>query len=179
VIEAAILTAVGWKGHWLAHPVKDQFLDDHFLEAQIYEMPKVAHLHAPTEAVPVPKQAAETTLSKDPSRGKSSSPAPVTEQNQTQQGSGLPADHGPITTYSPSPQIPSYLQDKDLHVTAVIDFFVLKTGQTIVRLVGSSGNEELDALAVTTAQTWKFLPAETNHQPVDSKVRLRIVFRVQ
>jgi TonB family protein len=180
LIEASLLTAVGWHGHWLAHPVKDQFLDDHFLEAQIFEVPKETHLRATTPVPPLPKPATEATVSKDPSKGKTSStPPPAQEENQTHQGSALPANHGPVVTYNPAPQIPVYLRDRDLHAAAVIDFFVLKTGQTIVRLVGSSGNEELDALAITTAKTWKFLPAESNHAALDSKVRLRIVFKVE
>jgi len=75
--------------------------------------------------------------------------------------------------------IPSYLQDQNFKTSVVIDFFVSALGSVTPKLVGSSGNEELDALALNTAKKWQFRAAEKDHHTIDSKVRLRIIFEVK
>lgn len=178
VIESFLLTLAGWNSHWLAHPQAPP-TDSNFIEAQIFEVPVESHLVEPSK--PLTRAKPEVALSKAVAKGRSALPseAQTDEQNQTAGGSTLAASHGPVAIFSPSPVIPSYLQDKDLHASVVIDFLVSAQGQTTARLVGSSGNEELDAIALTTAKKWQFKPGEKDHQAIDSKVRLRIVFEVK
>ena len=177
-IEALFLTTIGWNSHWLAHPVKTDHTEN-FIEAQIFELPPEAQLverEKPTAHVK-----SEATLSKVPNKGREAKPDEnkIQEENQTQSGTQLAPTHGPIAIFSPAPKIPAYLQDKELHASVVIDFFVSASGTTTPRLAGSSGNEELDAIALGAARKWQFRPAEKDHHTVDSKVRLRIVFEVQ
>jgi TonB family protein len=61
----------------------------------------------------------------------------------------------------------------------VIDFFVDSQGESTPRLVGSSGNEELDAITLATVKKWQFRPAEQDGKPIDAKTRLRVEFEVQ
>lgn len=75
--------------------------------------------------------------------------------------------------------IPAYLQNQELKTSVVIDFFINSQGGVTPRLVGSSGNEELDAIAIEAVKKWQFRPAENDHHAIDSKVRLRIVFEVK
>jgi TonB family protein len=179
LIEASLLMAVGWNGHWLAHPKATTEASDQFIEAQIFELPPDAQLVEKTKPPSTAKS--EATLSKVAQQGRQSSleENKVPEENQTHGGSELTPTHGPMAVYSPSPHIPSYLQEKELHVSVVIDFFVSALGHATPRLVGSSGNEELDAIAIEAAKKWQFRPAEKDHRPIDAKVRLRILFEVQ
>lgn len=149
-----------------------------FVEAQVIQLPAEAHLtQSEKETVPSKK---ETTLSKSPSQGsKASNQSLSDEQNRTQAAPALAPSHGPIAVYAPHPVIPSYLQDREFKTSVIIDFFVESTGKATVRLAGSSGNEELDAIALETVKKWQFRPAEQDHRAIDSKVRLRIVFKVQ
>ncbi len=178
LIEFLILTAFGWKGHWLAHPQKTGLDESKFIEAQIFQMPKEpAHLTAEKKIDVKPKEVVlDKKLRQSPAHIQQT-PSPA-EQNQTVPGQNIAANHGPIAIVTPSPTIPSYLQDQDLSSSVVIEFLVNSQGVAVPRLIGSSGNEELDAIALNAAKKWQFKPAEANHRPIDSKVRLRINFQV-
>jgi TonB family protein len=179
MLELTLLTAMGIQSHWLAHPASKSDGRENFVEAQIFELPKENRLVEQNKPVALARH--EVTLSKEANKGREAKPDEnkVQDENQTESGPKLAPTHGPVAVYSPSPHIPAYLQEKELHVSVVIDFFVSAQGQTTPRLVGSSGNEELDAIAIDTAKKWQFRPAETDHKAKDSKVRLRIVFDVQ
>ena len=179
VIEAVLLTAVGWQKHWLAHPQKTNSQDDsRFIETEIFEMPSEAHLteHKKQSSIRKP----EVTLSRRPNKGQASkNPPSVAEENQTESGPLIAQSHGPVAIYAPAPVIPHYLQDREIHSHVVIDFYVNSQGTATPRLMSSSGNEELDAIALETVQRWKFRPAEKDGKVTESKVRLRIVFEVK
>jgi TonB family protein len=182
--EGIVLIALGWHHDWLAHPPATTTpTESQFIETEMIQLPQEAHLyeekHSATSSAPAK---AEVTLSKKPGQGKPSQDktTPLEEENQTSPSPPpIASTHGPIAVYAPSPSIPSYLQDQDLKTYVVIDFFVTANGQASPRLVGSSGNEELDAIAISAAKRWQFRPAEENGRPVDAKVRLRILFEVK
>jgi TonB family protein len=180
-LEALVLTIAGWNGHWLAHPQKPND-ESGFIEAQIFQVPKESHLVEVAEKAKVVVRHAEPVLSKAVNQGREAKPdeGRLPEQNQTD-ASGTPSvpTHGPVAIFAPPPKIPNYLQDQDLNTNVVIEFLVSAQGQSTPRLIGSSGNEELDAIAIETAHKWQFRPAEKDHKAVDSKVRLRIVFEVK
>ena len=177
-LELMLLIVLGWSRHWLSHPQKADDISN-FIEAQIFELPPEAHLI--DQIKPLAPVKHEVAISKKVNQGRETKPDEnkIQDENQTESGAKLAPTHGPVAVFSPSPHIPSYLQDKELHVSVVIDFFVSALGSTMPRLVGSSGNEELDAIALEAANKWRFRAAEKDHHPTDSKVRLRIVFDVQ
>lgn len=180
LIELLLVTAFGWNSHWLAHPTQVN-PETQYIEAQIFQMPKEAHLVDSHKAV---TQAArpEKTISIRPQQGSASgskSDSSVEEENQTEAGPALSATHGPVAVYAPPPVIPSYLQDHELKASVIIEFLVSTQGKATPRLVRSSGNEELDAIAVKTVNKWIFRPGEQDGKPIDSKVRLTILFTVQ
>lgn len=179
LIEAVALTLAGWNGHWMVHPKKSADTSN-FIEAQVYEAPKETHLVDQAKPVAAPARH-EVTLSKIPNHGRQAKPeeSKIQEENQTESGPKYAPTHGPIAIFSPPPVIPSYMQDRDLKASVVIDFLVSGQGNTTPRLVGSSGDEELDAIALAAVKKWQFRPAESDHHPIDSKVRLRIVFEVK
>ena len=179
VTEAILLTAVGWHEHWLAHPQKTTSQDDsRFIETEIFEIPSEAHLTEQKKSPQIKKS--EVTLSRRPNKGQASkNPPSIEEENQTESGPLIAKSHGPVAIYAPAPVIPHYLQDRDIHTHVVIDFYVNSQGTAIPRLMSSSGNEELDAIALETVHQWKFRPAEKEGKVTESKVRLRIVFEVK
>jgi TonB family protein len=158
---------------------KDKLIDSsRFVEAEVLRLPEKAHLVEQKKvAIPAPK---ETAVSTKVGVGRRAKPGEnsVPDHNQTQTAPPLAASHGPIVVSSPLPAIPPYLKDKDLKASVVIDFAVFPDGTTQPRLAGSSGNEELDALAIAAAHRWLFRPAEKDHQAIYAKVRLRINFEV-
>src|ERR1700677_1033179 len=83
-IEFLILTAFGWEGHWLAHPQKNGLDESRFLEAEMYQIPKLpAHL---TEEKKVVTKIKEAVISKKVSDTKTQSKPQAPEQNQTEAG---------------------------------------------------------------------------------------------
>jgi TonB family protein len=179
-IEASILTLMGWKEHWLAHPHSTELDTSQFLEAQVFEVPPAAHLVEEKKIARVVKAKAEVALSKSPSQGKVP-PLPLNslqEENQTESGEKSAPTHGPIAVFAPAPVIPSYLQNREFKTAVAIDFYVNSKGGVITKLVGPSGSDELDAIALESVKKWLFRPAEKDHKAIDSKVRLRIVFVV-
>jgi TonB family protein len=180
-LEATTLVVVGTYQHWMVHPKK---ADDsaRFVEAEMVQLPKEIPVLQEEKPVAPPK-APEPVLSKVPTQGRQAKDdekkAMEDQKNQTASPhTQLGPTHGPVAVFSPSPAIPSYMQDKDLRANVVIDFYITALGAVTPRLVGSSGNEELDAIAIGTAKKWQFRPAEKDHQAIDSKVRLRILFDV-
>ncbi len=180
-LEMGLLTAVGWHNHWLSHPQKTQKDDEsRYIEAQVFEVPAKSHLVEEKKETP-PPQRMEKALSKVPGKGKPAekTSSPIEEENRTESGPKLVPNHGPVAIFAPSPIIPSYLQNRELNTNVVIDFYVNSQGTATPRLVGSSGEEELDAIALETIKKWQFRPAEKDHKPIDAKVRLRITFEVK
>ena len=181
VLEALAITLIGWHEHWLAHPQKSNTADEtRFIEAQVFQIPKESHLVEEQKKTSVVKKI-EPTLSRVPQDKPSKAPSGPAqpEENQTESGPKMAPSHGPVAIFAPPPVIPSYLQYKDLKTHVIIDFFVTNQGSATPKLVGSSGDEELDALALEAVKKWQFRPAEQDHKPVDSKVRLRILFEVK
>jgi TonB family protein len=148
---------------------------DDAVEAQILQLPDNAHL---TGAQAVQD---DDDLVFRPRHKPKPAPKPIpppTEQNQVNAGPDLGPTHGPVALYSPQPVIPAYLRNQNLKTSVVIEFFIAAEGQVTSRLLESSGSDELDTLALETAQKWRFKPAAQNNIPVDSKTRLRILFEV-
>lgn len=123
----------------------------------------------------------EETLSQKTNSAGASAQKSLTEptENRTVKGKPLSPTHGPVLIESPLPVIPEYLKSKDLNTKVVIEFAVLANGEVRPKLLISSGNDELDQIAIATAKKWKFYPAENNHQAVAASVRLRILFEVK
>src|SRR5689334_7036407 len=104
-LEASLLTAVGWREHWLAHPQKTTGLDDsRFIEAQVYQVTEQAHL---VEEKPLkqPKIRHEAVISKEPGKGTPAKPDQKSseEENKTESGPKLAPNHGPVAIYAPPP----------------------------------------------------------------------------
>ncbi|MEO7164878.1 MAG: TonB family protein, partial [Bdellovibrionia bacterium] len=162
------------------HPHSTELDATQFLDAQVFEVPARTHLVEEKKVARVVKAKAEVALSKTPSQGKTPPlpPTSLQEENQTESGERSAPSHGPVAVFAPPPKIPSYLQNREFKTAVAIDFYVNSKGGVITKLVGPSGSDELDAIALESVKKWIFRPAEKDHKAIDSKVRLRIVFVV-
>ena len=114
---------------------------------------------------------------------------PRAQSNQVQGGSNGSAGTGEAVVassgtrgvrvvYAPLPKLPEAFASAALKTNVVIEFTVLADSTNLARLVESSGNEELDAAALSATKRWKFLPAVADNRPMDTKIRLTVNFIV-
>lgn len=174
VLEVLFFLALGL-GHLPF--LRNRFDSANYVEAQIIQLPANAHL---TGAMAV-KDDEEVVFSRKQSHRKKAEkkePPKATEQNQVDAGPALGPTHGPVAFYAPAPVIPTYLRNQNFKTNVVIEFLVAAQGVVTPRLLDTSGNDELDAIAIKTVSKWQFKPAVQNSVPVDSKTRLRILFEV-
>lgn len=80
---------------------------------------------------------------------------------------------------SPHPVIPSEMHEKCFKSCCIARFIINPDGKTDVRLLTSSGDEQLDEITLKTLKRWKFRPATLNGEPVKSTRRLKIEFAVE
>lgn len=76
---------------------------------------------------------------------------------------------------------PSYTLDwarTEMEGTVRLGFRVLPTGGTDqIEVERSSGSQKLDATAVAAANAWKFMPARSQGQSIDTKATVELTFR--
>lgn len=174
LLELLFILALGLGQLPLFH---NPFDSAQYIEAQILLLPANSHLTGAQAASP------EDEIVYNPSPKRHAPPqktksAELPGQNQVNAAPNLGPDHGAVAVYAPAPVIPAYLRNQDLKTSVVIEFLITSQGQATPRLLESSGNDELDAIALGTVKTWRFKPAVQANAPVDSKSRLRIRFEV-
>ncbi len=149
------------------------------IEAELFEKP-VTPTHVLAERSPTHRAAVpEKLFSVTPGFAKSADAAPFPAVNQVVQGAPPILTHGPVVISAPSPRLPVGLRDQNLKTSVLIEFTVDVDGRSTPHLVGSSGNDELDAAALRASRDWRFDAAMIESHPVLSKVRLRINFQVE
>lgn len=80
---------------------------------------------------------------------------------------------------APQPIIPSELYEEGMKCSCVARFTILDSGKTRVKIVSSSGNHEVDCIALRTLQRWIFKPAMLNGKPVESNRKVKIHFEIE
>jgi protein TonB len=130
--------------------------------AQAPSVPVKETVHNTTE----PHPAAPTVVQPAPPPKPAPPPTPIFSEAQ------------PV--YSPQPDIPDSLREEAMDKTCVALVTIQPDGRpSDIQIVTSSGNNDLDQLAINTARKWKFKPATENGAPVVSQVRLHIEFEVE
>ncbi len=157
---------------------KNPFDSTDYIEAQIIQLPANAHLTGATAVKDEDEVVFSHKQSPRKKVEKKEPPKAPEQQNQVDAGPALGPTHGPVAFYAPAPVIPVYLRDQNLKTNVVIEFLITAQGGVTPRLLDSSGNDELDAIALKTASKWQFKPAAKDNVPIDSKTRLRILFEV-
>lgn len=79
---------------------------------------------------------------------------------------------------NPSPSIPVHLQDQAHKSSCVAQFKIAPDGKTQIRLLTSTGNDEIDDITLGTLRQWKFKPAMLDGKPIVSTRRLKVEFEI-
>ena len=80
--------------------------------------------------------------------------------------------------YAPKPEITAELKEECLKTTCVAKFAVSEAGKTTVRLISSSGSNDVDEVVMSTLKLWKFKPATVDGKPISSNRTLRIELEI-
>ena len=92
----------------------------------------------------------------------------------------VPVYAEPEQDYSPQPTIPDDLRGESFDKNFIALFTIGPDGKpTDVKMTQSTGNTELDEIALKTAKQWRFKPATLDGTGVGSKVKLTIEFKVE
>lgn len=78
----------------------------------------------------------------------------------------------------PEPQIPSELKEDCMKSSCVARFEINADGKSSVKIVSSSGSEQVDDAALDTLRRWKFKPATLDGKPIASSRRIRVEFEI-
>lgn len=79
----------------------------------------------------------------------------------------------------PHPEIPPLLHEECYKSSCLARFCINCEGTHEVTLVSSSGNDEVDEIALKTLRRWKFKPAMLNGKPVQSVRKIKVEFEVE
>lgn len=111
-------------------------------------------------------------------------PLPTPNPEPSAKPSPTPAPRTPVfapadPTFQPYPEIPDELRTEamDAKATVLVDVDAAGVVRS-VSLVVSCGNADLDRIAIDAARRWRFRAATRDGEPVPSKVRLHIRFKV-
>ena len=81
--------------------------------------------------------------------------------------------------HAPKPEIPSELHEQCFKSCCLARFVIKQDGESSVKLLSSTGSAEVDEIAVSTLQRWKFKPATVNGKPVESAKKIKVEFEVE
>jgi protein TonB len=79
----------------------------------------------------------------------------------------------------PQPLIPAELHEQCFKSCCIARFIINPDGKAAVKLVTSSGSNEIDEITLSTLKRWKFRPAMLNGKPVQSTRRVKVEFEVE
>ncbi len=87
-------------------------------------------------------------------------------------------DLPPIPVFNPMPTIPPNLRAQKYSTSVRVAFIVNAQGAFTVKLLSTTGYDELDRTVIATLKRWKFSPATHDGSPVPGTLKLRIQFSV-
>lgn len=89
------------------------------------------------------------------------------------------AEFAPAQVVSnPTPQLSDEMRHECFKSCCIARFMIAADGATKVRLVSSSGSDEIDDITLQTLRRWKFKPAMLDGKPVPSTRRIKVEFQV-
>ncbi len=132
----------------------------------------------PAPAPPAPAPALPATPPSPPPPAPAPPPPPALKPAPPAPPPAPPVVTAAVPVSEPKPAIPDDLRDSDLNTDFNALFTVHADGTASVKMVSSTGNQALDALALDAARHWTFRAATRGGQPVESFLRLRVEFNV-
>lgn len=79
---------------------------------------------------------------------------------------------------NPTPEIPSEYKAEAVKTSCVAKFHIEKDGKFEVKLLDTTGNDEIDHIVLATLKKWKFKPATLDEEPVKSTKKLRVELEI-
>jgi len=79
---------------------------------------------------------------------------------------------------APRPEIPAELHEQCFKSCCIARFLIKDDGKYSVKLISSSGSDQVDDIALDTLRRWKFKPALLDGKPVESSRKIRVEFQV-
>ena len=80
---------------------------------------------------------------------------------------------------APQPELPAEHNEQGIKTSCCARFTIEEDGKFSVRLVSSTGSQEVDDLALATLRRWKFKPAQLNGKAVKSSRKIKIEFEIE
>jgi protein TonB len=79
---------------------------------------------------------------------------------------------------NPAPVIPEAMHENCFKSCCIARFMIGADGKSKVKLLSSSGSDEIDDITVQTLRQWKFKPAMLDGKPVASTRRIKVEFEI-
>lgn len=81
--------------------------------------------------------------------------------------------------FSPEPEIPSSMQEESFQRACLARFHIDQTGKPEVKLLSTSGSDEVDEIVLETLKRWRFSPATLDGKPVESTRRIKVELEIE
>lgn len=78
----------------------------------------------------------------------------------------------------PQPELPAEHNEQGIKTSCCARFTIESDGKFEVKLVSSTGSQEVDDIALATLKRWKFKPAQLNGKAVKSTRKIKIEFEI-
>lgn len=79
----------------------------------------------------------------------------------------------------PQPELTAEHNEQGIKTSCSARFVIDEVGKFSVRLVSSTGSQEVDDMALATLRRWKFKPAQLNGKAVKSSRKIKIEFEIE
>lgn len=79
----------------------------------------------------------------------------------------------------PQPELTAEHNEQGIKTSCSARFVIDEMGKFSVRLVSSTGSQEVDDMALATLRRWKFKPAQLNGKAVRSSRKIKIEFEIE
>lgn len=83
-----------------------------------------------------------------------------------------------LAVEAPQPELPSEHKEQGIKTSCCARFTIEADGAFKVKLLSSTGSQEVDDLALATLKKWKFKPAQLNGKAVKSCRKIKIEFEI-
>ena len=83
-----------------------------------------------------------------------------------------------LATECPQPELTAEHNEQGIKTSCCARFTIETDGKFTVKLVSSTGSQEVDDIALSTLKRWKFKPAQLNGKAIKSSRKIKIEFEI-
>lgn len=135
---------------------------------------------APVLALPEPQIREGASFTIEPARVPEPAAAAIEQKDQVASVAVTPPSFNAAYLRNPAPRYPATARRAGTQGTVTLRVQVTREGLAArVEVEKSSGSPHLDAAALEAVKAWRFVPARQGAEPVESRVLVPIVFRLE